>query len=108
MKLKDLINHWEISGDGPLTKETYVVHLPVEDAAKIKALVEMFPGRTQDQIITELLTSALDGIEEDFPYVKGPNVIRRDEFDDPIFEDIGHTAVFGRLTQKYLQQFRDR
>lgn len=103
MTLRDLISNWETTSSTPLTEEQFAVRLPKNDAAKIAALVEMYPGRTQEQIITELLGAALSELEHTLPYIKGDTVSAVDELGDPIYEDVGPTGKFVELTRKHLQ-----
>lgn len=107
MMLKELVAQWESHAHGVLTKDTYAVHLLVEDAAKIDALAEMYPKRTKEQLISELLSAALGQLEASFPYVQGSTVVATDEMDDAIYEDIGPTPRFMALTKKYLAQHRE-
>ncbi|HSX52677.1 MAG TPA: type 1 pili tip component [Cellvibrio sp.] len=104
MMLKELVAQWESTAHGVLTKDTYTVHLMVEDAAKLNALAEMYPKRTKEQLIGELLSAALAQLEASFPYVQGTKVVATDEMGDAIYEDIGPTPQFMALTKKYLQQ----
>lgn len=104
MSLKELVAQWEAHAHGKLTKETYSVHLLVEDAAKLDALAEMYPKRSKEQIISELLSAALNQLEASFPYVQGTKVVATDEMGDAIYEDVGPTPRFMALTKKYLQQ----
>ena len=104
MSLKALVNQWEAQAQGALTKETYEVHLTVEDAAKINALTEMYPKRSKEQLIRELVTAALTELEASFPYVQGNKVVSTDELGDPIFEDVGPTPAFITLTKKHQQR----
>ncbi len=104
MSLKSLVKQWETQAQGALTKETYEVHLTVEDAAKINALMEMYPKRSKEQLIRELVTAALTELEASFPYVQGSKVVTTDELGDPIYEDVGPTPAFISLTRKYLQR----
>ena len=90
-----------------LTAREYLVHLPLHDAARIKAMATLFPDRTETQIITELLSAALDEMEESFPYVTGERVITEDEQGDPIYEDVGLTPRFYRLTQENVKGLED-
>ncbi len=106
MSLKGLVAEWEKQAQGILTKDSYEVHLTIEDAARIDALAEMYPKRTKEQLISELLSAALGQLEASFPYVQGPTVVARDEMDDAIYEDIGPTPRFMALTKKYLAQHR--
>lgn len=104
MSLKELVAQWEAHAHGKLTKETYAVHLLVEDAARLDALAEMYPKRTKEQLISELLAAALGQLEASFPYIQGSKVVARDEMGDAIYEDIGPTPRFMALTKKHLQQ----
>ncbi|TNC81223.1 MAG: hypothetical protein C9356_10170 [Oleiphilus sp.] len=103
MKIKALINCWQAQSEGPLHGEAFNVHLPISAAAKVYALSEMFPERNPQQIISELLSAALDELEEDFPYVPGKRVTALDDQQDPIYEDIGNTPSFMSLTKKYMK-----
>lgn len=108
MKVKQLIEAWEESASEARTAETYTVHLPLHDAAKLAALREMFPGRTEEHLITDLLSAALDDLEAAFPYVQGQRVIAEDEHGDPIYEDIGSTPRFNELTRKHLERIKNQ
>ena len=100
--IKMLVEKWRENAGTPLTDHEYSVLLPMYDAAKIEALAEMFPGKTKQQIITELLSAGLDELEEAFPYIKGEKVIGQDEYGDPIYNDEGLTSTFLELTNKYF------
>lgn len=100
MSFKDLLESWRESAAQPRTATEYAVRLPVDDAARLAALSEMFPGRTPEQLITDLLASALQEIETSMPYVAGKKVISTDEQGDPIYEDVGLTPRFAELTRK--------
>ncbi|EIK43943.1 hypothetical protein O59_003024 [Cellvibrio sp. BR] len=104
MSLKGLVSEWEKQAQGILTKDTYNVHLTIEDAARIDALAEMYPKRTKEQLIRELLSAALNMVEESFPYVQGNRVIATDEMGDPLYEDIGPEPRFMQLLEKHLQK----
>lgn len=105
MKFRELLETWERSAGERRTLEVYSVRLPVHDAAKLAALAEMFPGRSEQDIITDLLSTALDEIEAAFPYVPGDRVVAEDEQGDPIYEDAGLTPRFQSLTRKRLRCF---
>jgi hypothetical protein len=79
----------------------YAVRLPLDDAARLKALAELFPGQAIEEIVTDLLGAALDEIAAAMPYEKGPKVISRDDQGDPVYEDIGMTPRFIELTRKF-------
>lgn len=104
MKVNELVNLWDKSASGLLTNRTYAVHLPLEDAAKLAALCEMYPKRTAEQLITDLLSAALSDLEGGMPYVKGHRIISEDELGDPIYEDVGSTPHFIALTHKHMEK----
>jgi hypothetical protein len=103
MKIRALAEYWEKQAKMPLTTEEYSFRLSIEDAAKISALAEMYPKRSKSEILSELLSSALDELETGFPYVPGHRVISSDEQGDPIYEDIGPTPRFLDLSKKYRE-----
>jgi hypothetical protein len=106
MHIKQLLDEWESSSHGHEAPISMTVNLPLEAAARILALSELYPERTREQIFIELLHVALDELEEAFPYVKGDKVIAEDEFGDPIYEDVGLTPCFIELTRKYQEQLK--
>lgn len=106
MKVQELLKLWESTATGELAEESFSVRLPVEDAARLQALADLYPRRSIENIITELLSSALDEVESSLPYVRGENVVARDELGDPLYEDVGPTPRFLTLTQKHLDEFQ--
>ncbi len=101
VKFKALLDGWKQKAGPVKTESPYTVRLPVADAARLHALAEMFPGRTAEDIITDLLHVALDEIAESMPYERGPKVISQDDHGDPVFEDVGLTPRFIELSRKH-------
>lgn len=106
MSIKQLVSHWEENARGALADDTYAVHLSRDDAARIDALVEMYPKRTKEQIISELVSAALSELECSFPYIASNEVASLDEFGDPIYKDDGPTSKFQNLTRKHLTCYK--
>jgi hypothetical protein len=104
MTFKSLLDAWAAEKQPARTSETYAVHLATEDAAKIHALAELFPGIAPERVITDLLSTALEQVEAAIPYVPGDKVIREDDFGDPIYEDKGLTPQFLDLVKQYRKQ----
>ncbi len=102
MKINALVRDWENNAKARLTHKEYHLRLQLEDAARIAALAEMYPLRSQEDIISELLSAALDELETSFPYVAGTKVVAQDEMGDPLYEDIGPTPRFVELSQKFM------
>jgi len=103
MKIRDLPGAWQKQAGERPTARKYHIQLPVQVAAGVGALAEMYPGRTETQLITDLLSAALNELEETFPYIQGKRVVAEDEFGDPVYEDIGPTPRFGKLMRKHSQ-----
>jgi hypothetical protein len=101
VNFKKLLDSWRDGAGAARTARTYSVRLPVDDAARLGALAEMFPGRTAEQLITELLGAALTEIGAAMPYVAGSKVISTDEQGDPVYEDTGPMPRFLDLTRKH-------
>ncbi len=104
MSFKSLLDAWAAEEQPARTSETYAVHLAPEDAAKIHAFADLFPGITKERVITDLLAVALERVEAAIPYVPGDKVIREDDFGDPVYEDKGLTPQFLDLVKRYRKQ----
>jgi hypothetical protein len=104
MTFKSLLDAWAAEQEPARTSETYAVHLATEDAARIHALAELFPGVSHERVITDLISVALEQVEAAIPYVPGNKVIREDEFGDPVYEDKGLTPQFLDLVRQYRRQ----
>lgn len=104
MTFKELVELWASSTHVKKTDEDYSVRLPVDAAARLHALADIYDGRTIEEIITDLLAVSLDEVETALPYVAGDKVIREDEFGDPIYEDAGPTPKFEKLRRAHLKR----
>jgi hypothetical protein len=100
VSFRTLLESWRETAAAPRTVTEYAVRLPVDDAAQLQALTEMFPGRTAEQLITDLLGVALQEIATAMPYVAGQKVISTDDQGDPVYEDVGPTPRFMELARK--------
>jgi hypothetical protein len=101
VKFKPLLDRWKKTPAPARTAREYAVRLPLDDAARLQALVDLFPGQSLEEIVTDLLGAGLDEIAAAMPYERGPKVISRDDQGDPVYEDIGLTPRFVELTRKY-------
>jgi hypothetical protein len=106
-RIVNLIGLWERAACGPLTRREYRVRLPVQDAARIAALAEMYPRRSEGELIADLLGAALDELEIAMPYVPGPRVASEDEEGNSIYEDAGPTPRFLELSRKHCASLQD-
>ena len=104
MKFKPLLDRWKKAPAPARTAKEYAVRLPLDDAARLQALAELFPGTSIEEILTDLLGAGLDEIAAAMPYEKGPKVISRDDHGDPVYEDVGMTPRLVELTRKYKKK----
>ncbi len=103
MAIKDLIDHWERNATTPKTSAEYRIQLPIYAAARLAALQELYPGRTVEQFLTELLNAALHEVSTSFAYKAGTDVLSYDDHGDPIFADEGLTPRFHQLSKEFAE-----
>lgn len=96
MSFKALLRRWETRPEVEKTEQRFAVRLPLEDAARVQALAQMY-GLGEEEVITDLLHAALEEIIEAMPYVPGDKVIREDDHGDPVYEDRGPMPKFLEL-----------
>lgn len=104
MKFTEVLDSWRSGAAAPRTASEYAVRLTLDDAAQLNALAELFPGRTREQLITDLLSAALQELAAAIPYEPGPRVISTDEQGDPLYEDVGLTPRLMELTRKHRRE----
>ena len=101
MRFKELLDSWRDRAAATPAAKSYAVRLPLDEAAQLLALAEMFPGRTVEQLISELLGAAIKETAAAMPYVAGRRVISTDEQGDPVYEDVGPTPRFIALARQH-------
>ena len=62
MKVTDLPKHWEKSKEPVESSHDYNLKLPLEDAARIAALAELYPDRSEADILNDMIGAALDDL----------------------------------------------
>ena len=67
MDTKKLREIWNAPENSRLTRAQFSVRLPLDVAAKLLALEEFYPGRNRTQLISDLLSAALNDVEEQLP-----------------------------------------
>jgi hypothetical protein len=106
VKFKPLLDRWKKDAPPVRTAKEYAIRLGLDDASRLHALAELFPGQPLEAIISDLLHAGLDEIAAAMPYERGPKVISRDDQGDPLYEDIGLTPRFVDLTRKYKKSLQ--
>jgi len=104
MRIAELIQRWNAEAHPRSAVRTYVVRLPLRDAARIEALRVMYPNRSDSQLMADLIRAGLDELEVAMPYVPGKRIIAEDDYGDPIYEDLGPTPQFYSLSHEILRK----
>ncbi|MGE4406008.1 pilin assembly protein [Pseudomonas sp.] len=107
MRISELVSRWERDAKGRMSQTRYTIPLDIESAARLAALAEMYPKRSTEALLGELVGAALEAVETSLPYVRGTQVIATDEQGDPIYEDVGPTPRFLELSRQHLQRMLD-
>jgi len=108
MKIKELISSWESTSRQSSQNEKYHISLPLKDAARIEALTGLYPGLNKNQILSQLISVALDEVERQMPYKAGNKVVGLDELGDPLYEDVGPTPKYLELRHAFAKGFNKR
>jgi hypothetical protein len=99
MSFKALLRRWQSHPEAVPTTQQYAVRLPLDDAARVLALAELY-HLSKEEVITDLLHAALHEITESMPYEPGTKVIREDDHGDPVYEDRGPMPRFLELMRR--------
>lgn len=116
MKASSLHDIWASPDNTRLTPKQFSFRLPVHVAAKVAALCEIYPQKSRTQIIADLLTSALDDLEQNLPMTLGDPIRGEDEQNErnlaeyegrdyiPIFTVGGPRARFRWIANKHFKE----
>ena len=104
MDPKDLVKIWTAPDHSKLTPKQISLRLPIQVAAKISALCEMYPRKTKTEIIGDLLATALDQLENGLECTGVGQPHFEPDSDEPFFERYyGPQIDFQNLTKKHLE-----
>lgn len=106
MNPKDLVKVWDAPDNSKLTPKQISIRLPLLVSAKINALCEIYPRKTKTEIIGDLLSTALEQLEEGMESKRGEFI----EYEPtrcgrvPIYEDDGLRGIFRNRTIRNLRE----
>jgi len=106
VKFKSLLDRWKKTAAPQKTAQEYSIRLALDDAARLHALAELFPGQPLEAILSDLLRTSLDEIAAAMPYERGSKVISSDDHGDPLYEDVGLTPRFVDLTRRFKKELQ--
>ena len=117
MKASNLHDLWNSPDNSRLTSKQYSFRLPTHIAAKIAALCEMYPIKNRTQVVADLLTSAMDDLEQSLPQELGlPIDMEEQHRENEIAEHLGNEpekiyhlggakGQFHHLANKYFKEY---
>lgn len=108
MKIKDLADHWDKHARGRLTRDAYYMQLDDTHHRRLERLAALYPMKSSQDLMRDLLSAALDELETSFPYVQGDKVVAYDEDGFEIYEDVGMTPQLVSLSQKHIKRIKTR
>lgn len=73
-------------------------------AAKISALVEMYPQKTRTEIVGDLLSTALNDFINSLPVHQGKSLGYIEEVGEEVFEESGPKIKFLAVADKYYKE----
>lgn len=105
MEAKHLAELWGAPDNSRLTAKQQSFRLPVHVAAKLAALSDLYPGKTKTQIVGDLLSVALDQMEEGLKYYPSSRFVERDEDGREIVYAEGPRVKYRNTANKYYMEF---
>jgi hypothetical protein len=108
MKIKDLVDYWDKHAQGRLTRDAYFANLSDQHRKRLEKLAVLYPMKSSQNLMRDLISAALDELETSFPYVQGSKVVAFDEDGFEIYGDNGMTPRFISLGQKQIQKLKAR
>ncbi len=103
MKATDLSKVWGAPDNSRLTRKQQSFRLPVDVAAKLEALCELYPQRTKTEIVGDLLRVAIEEAYLGLPAEPGEQVDEDSEH-GAICEETGPRSQFRALANKHFRE----
>lgn len=100
MKPNDLISIWSAPDNSRITPKQYSFRLPVDVAARLAALCEVYPSRNRTEIVGDLLRFALLEVEKTIPAEDGRQFGTDPDTDEPLFEVQGLRRAYWQYANK--------
>jgi hypothetical protein len=104
MKASDLVSLWNAPDNSRLTAKQYSFRLPVQVAAKLSALCELYPNKTRTEIVADLLRTAIADVEKALPSHAGRFVDKHPDTGEAMYLEEGVKAQFRELANKYNKE----
>lgn len=108
MKIRDLVKYWDKHAQGRMARDRYEASLSDVHRDELARLADLYPRKSSQDLLRDLVSAALDDLETSFPYVEGDRVVAFDEDGFEIYEDAGLTPRFVTLSQKHIRRIKER
>lgn len=105
MEPQDLVLRWHEETKYPLTPKQISIRLPIDVAAKVAALCEIYPARTKTEIVADLVAASIDQMVRALPSEKG-DLLESESVAGQIkvYQDVGPKGRFLDGTARHLRQ----
>ena len=104
MEPQDLVHRWHEDPQYPLTPRQTSIRLPIDVAAKVAALCEIYPARTKSEIIADLVTSSIEQLVRALPSEKGELLeVESVSGQVRVYQDIGLKGRYLEATARHLR-----
>jgi len=99
MEPRDLVKVWDAPDHSKLTPKQWSIRLPIQVAARVNALCDLYPRKSKTEIIGDLLATALEQLAEALPgEARSPAAPAGDTGGS------GLRGQFDALTRRYLAE----
>jgi len=105
MKPSELVSLWAAPDNNRLMEKEFSFRLPVQVVAKLAALCEIFSNKTRNQIVGDLLSTALDEVIEALPSHPGRELGVIAGTTEPYYDELGQKRAFKELANRYYAEF---
>ena len=105
LSAKDLIKVWSAPDSSHLMAKQWSIRLPILVAAKISALSEMYPNKSRSELISELLSTAIEELYGALPSYSGEQADIDPETGEEYFYERGQKETFRQLTNRFAKEY---
>ena len=64
MKISELPQHWESGKRDEKRANEYQMRVTLDDAARLRALAELYPEQSEEDILSDLVNTALENLPD--------------------------------------------
>ena len=104
MRAKDLVLRWEGEASEALAAREYRIRLPIHAAARVAALLRLYPQYHSDQLLSDLVDLALQEVEDALPHAHDGTIVSEDDEGNPIYEESGTATRYREWVEHFERE----